>query len=62
MVVDHVHPVEALVPGVPGKILAACLRSDEPVTMRGLARVSANQAALVTDHLDDLGLAQRQAA
>lgn len=62
---DYVRPVEALVPGVQGKILAACLRSDEPLTMRGLARlarVSANQAALVIDHLDDLGLVERQAA
>ncbi|MGI9003346.1 MAG: nucleotidyltransferase domain-containing protein [Pseudonocardia sp.] len=62
---DFVHPVEALVPGVRGKILAACLRSDEPLTMRALARlagVSPNQAALVIDQLDDLGLVQRQAA
>jgi hypothetical protein len=65
VVVDYVRPVEALIPGVQGKILAACLRSGEPLTMRGLARlarVSANQAALVIDHLDDLGLVQRQAA
>lgn len=62
---DFVNPVEALVPGVRGKILAACLRSDESLTMRALARlagVSANQAALVIDQLDDLGLVQRQAA
>lgn len=62
---DYVRPVEALVPGVQGKILAACLRSDEPLTMRGLARlahVSANQAAQVIAHLDELGLVQRQTA
>lgn len=62
---DYVRPVEALIPGVQGKILAGCLRSSEPLTMRGLARlagVSANQAALVIDRLDDLGLVRRQAA
>lgn len=62
---DYVRPVEALIPGVQGKILAACLRSGEPLTMRGLARLagaSANQAALVIDHLDELGVVRRQAA
>lgn len=63
--VDYVRPVEALVPGVQGKVLAACLRSDEPLTMRALARlagVSANQSSVVIDQLDDLGLVERRAA
>lgn len=62
---DYVRPVEALVPGVQGKVLAACLRTDEPLTMRALARladVSANQASVVIDQLDDLGLVERRAA
>lgn len=62
---DFVYPVEALVPGVRGKVLGACLRSDEALTMRALARlagVSANQAAQVIDQLDDLGLLRRTAA
>lgn len=62
---DYVRPVEALIPGAHGKILAACLRSDEPLTMRALARlagVSANQASLVLDRLEELGLVHRQAA
>lgn len=62
---DYMRPVEALVPGVQGKVLAACLRSDEPLTMRALARlagVSANQASVVIDQLDDLGLVERRTA
>ena len=62
---DFVCPVESLVPGVRGKILGACLRTSEPLTMRALARlarVSANQAAQVIDELDDLGLLHRTAA
>ncbi|MDN5749204.1 MAG: hypothetical protein L0H64_11915 [Pseudonocardia sp.] len=34
------RPLEALVPGVQGKVLATCLRSDEPLTMRALRRVA----------------------
>jgi predicted nucleotidyltransferase len=63
--VDYVQPVEALIPGAQGKILAACLRAGEPLTMRALARlagVSANQATVVFDHLEELGLVQRQPA
>ena len=62
---DFVRPVEALVPGAQGKILAACLRSDTPLTMRALARladVSPNQATVVLDHLEELGLVHRQPA
>lgn len=62
---DFVRPVEALIPGAQGKILAACLRVGEPLTMRALARlaeVSPNQAALVFDHLEELGLVRRQQA
>lgn len=62
---DYVQPVEALIPGVQGKILAACLRADEPLTMRALARLagaSPNQAKTVIDHLDALGLVHRQSA
>ncbi len=62
---DYVRPVEALIPGAQGKILAACLRAGEPMTMRELARlagVSPNQAKTVIDHLAELGLVRRQAA
>jgi predicted nucleotidyltransferase len=63
--VDYIRPVEALIPGAQGKILAACLRTEQPMTMRGLARlakVSPNQAKNVIDHLDELGLIHRQRA
>ena len=62
---DYVRPVEALIPGAQGKVLAACLRADEPRTMRALARlagVSANQATLVCDRLAELGLITRRPA
>jgi hypothetical protein len=62
---DFVRPVEALIPGAQGKILAACLRADQPLTMRALGRlagVSPNQTALVLDHLEGLGLVRRQSA
>jgi predicted nucleotidyltransferase len=63
--VDYVRPVEALIPGVQGKILAVCLRASQPLTMRELARlagVSPNQATTVLDHLEELGLVHRAAA
>jgi hypothetical protein len=47
---DYVRPVEAVIPGAQGRILAACLRASEPLTMRALAR------------LDELGLVHRQPA
>ena len=62
---DYVRPVEALIPGAQGKILASCLRAGAPLTMRALARlagVSPNQATVVLDHLEVLGLVQRQPA
>ena len=62
---DYTRPVEALIPGAQGKILAACLRADEPLTMRALGRlagVSPNQATVVLDHLEELGLVRRQPA
>lgn len=62
---DYVRPIEALIPGAQGKILAACLRAGEPMTMRELARlagVSPNQAKTVIDQLAALGLVRRQAA
>jgi hypothetical protein len=62
---DFVRPVEALIPGAQGRILAACLRADEPLTMRALGRlagVSPNQTTLVLDQLESLGLVRRQSA
>ena len=37
---DYMRPVEALIPGAQGRILGACLRADEPLTMRALARLA----------------------
>lgn len=59
---DYTCPVESLVPGARGKILAASLRSGTPQTMSALATlagVSRNQGSLVLGELEALGLVER---
>lgn len=62
---DFRTPVEALIPGAQGRILAALLHADDPLPIRHLARlagVSPNQGALVVRRLHELGLVDRTEA
>ena len=60
---DYVEPVEALLPGVQGKVLGVLARNHTELSMRAvarLARVSPQQASVVLGHLIDLGLVERR--
>lgn len=60
---DHVRPLQAVIPGAQGEILAALLRTDAPLAMRALARVagvSRNQTSVVVERLVALGLVDRR--
>jgi predicted nucleotidyltransferase len=62
---DFVRPVEALVPGVQGRILAALARTDSELTISAAARlaeVSVNRATTVVNNLVSLGLVERREA
>jgi len=61
---DYVNPVEALIPGVQGRVLTVLARTEAELTMRSvaeLAGVSANQATVVLNRLVRLGLVERLA-
>jgi hypothetical protein len=61
--VDYTRPVEALIPGVQGRILGALARTDAELTMRTVARVagvSANRATAVLNQLIGLGIVERR--
>jgi DNA-binding transcriptional ArsR family regulator len=61
--VDFVHPVEAVVPGVQGRVLAVLAESTAEVNMRTLARlaaVSLAQASRVLPDLVELGIVERR--
>ena len=61
--VDYTHPVEALVPGVQGRVLAVLARTGSELTMRGvaeLAGVSPQQASVVLGRLVELGVVERR--
>jgi predicted nucleotidyltransferase len=63
--VEYVRPVEAVIPGVQGRILGVLARTGTELTMRtaaGLAGVSVAQAAVVLNHLVALGLVERREA
>jgi hypothetical protein len=63
--VDYPQPVEAFIPGVPGRVLGVLARTESQLTMRTvarLARVSANRAAVVRNALVSLGVVERRAA
>jgi predicted nucleotidyltransferase len=61
--VDYGNPVEALIPGVQGRVLAVLARTEAELTMRSVAEiagVSANQATVVLNRLVRLGLVERR--
>ena len=60
---DYGNPVEALIPGVQGRVLTVLARTQAELTMRSvaeLAGVSANQATVVLNRLVRLGLVERR--
>ena len=60
---DYVNPVEALIPGVQGRVLTVLARTESELTMRSvaeLAGVSADQATVVLNRLVRLGLVERR--
>jgi len=61
--VDYTRPVQAVIPGVQGRILAALSRTEAELTMRTVARiagVSANRATAILNRLVQLGLVERR--
>lgn len=62
---DFARSVEAVIPGVQGRVLAVLSRTEAELTIRTLARlsrVSAQQATVVVGRLVDLGLVTRREA
>lgn len=60
---DFVRPIESIIPGAQGRLLAALARVDSPLTLRGLAgtsKVSLAQASRLLPGLVRLGLVERQ--
>lgn len=60
---DYQRPVEALIPGVQGRVLGVLSRTGTDLTMRAvaeLAGVSPQQASVVIGRLVDLGVAERR--
>jgi len=60
---DYGNPVEVLIPGVQGRVLAVLARTEAELTMRSVAElggVSANQATVVLNRLVRLGLVERR--
>jgi DNA-binding MarR family transcriptional regulator len=60
---DYGNPVEALIPGVQGRVLAVLARTEAELTMRSVAEMagaSANQATVVLNRLVGLGLVERR--
>jgi predicted nucleotidyltransferase len=63
--VDFSHPVEAIIPGAQGRILAVLARTSGELNLRTTARlsgVSVAQASRVLPILVDLGIVERRAA
>lgn len=63
MAVDFVHPVQAVVPGAQGRILAVLAETTAPLNLSTLARlagVSVAQASRVMPGLVELGLVERR--
>jgi predicted nucleotidyltransferase len=61
--VDYERPVEALIPGVQGRVLGVLARTSADLTMRAvaeLAGVSPQQASVVIGRLVDLGVVERR--
>ena len=60
---DYVNPVEALIPGVQGRVLTVLARTETELTMRSVAELagaSANQATVVLNRLVRLGIVERR--
>jgi predicted nucleotidyltransferase len=60
---DFVHPIEALVPGVQGRVLTVLANTETELTMRTVARLagtSVNRTATVLNRLVTLGLVERR--
>src|ERR1700685_1122528 len=60
---DYRRPVQALVPGVQGEVLAVLAGTETELTMRtvaSLAGVSGNRAVSVLNGLIELGVARRR--
>ena len=63
MAVDFVHPVQAVVPGAQGRVLAVLAETTAPLNLSTLARlagVSVAQASRVMPGLVELGLVERR--
>lgn len=61
--VDFVHPVEAVIPGTPGRVLAVLAETTAELNLRTVARlagVSPAQASRVLPGLVELGLVERR--
>jgi hypothetical protein len=62
---DYVRPIEAVIPGVQGRILGVLSRTDAEMTIRTAARLanaSPQQASVVLAHLVELGVVARREA
>lgn len=62
---DYARPVEAVIPGVQGRILGVLTRTDAELTISTAARlagVSVNRATTVVNNLVSLGLVERREA
>lgn len=60
---DYTEPVQALLPGVQGKVLGVLARNQTELSMRAVARlagVSPQQSSVVLGHLIDLGIVERR--
>jgi predicted nucleotidyltransferase len=60
---DYVHPIEALIPGAQGRVLAVLAQTDSELTMRGvaeLAGISPQQASVVLRRLVELRMVERR--
>jgi DNA-binding MarR family transcriptional regulator len=61
--VDFVHPVQAVIPGAQGRVLAVLAETTAPLNLSTLARlagVSVAQASRVMPRLAELGLVERR--
>ncbi len=60
---DFVHPIEAIIPGVQGRVLAVLVETTAELNLRTLARlagVSVAQASRVMPNLVELGVVERR--
>ena len=60
---DYVHPIESLVPGAQGRVLAVLAQTESELTMRGVAELaggSPQQASVVLRRLVELRIVERR--